>query len=55
MNETELEEYNSNNTNWASVAFKQKPGKDWATPFVTGYKYKIKWGNTNGDFNSFAA
>jgi hypothetical protein len=50
MNETELEDYILDRSNYGSFNWKFKPGKNWATPFVTGHKYKISWGVVGLDF-----
>jgi len=36
----------NNKTEHSTIIFKEKsdPGNGWATPFVTGHKYKIHWG-----------
>jgi len=49
MNETL---YMNNKSEYATIIFKKKldPGMGWATPFVTGHKYKIHWGMTGLDF-----
>ena len=52
FNETELEEYIDDRSNYGSFNWKFKNGKDWATPFVTGHKYKISWGLTGIDFET---
>ena len=38
--------------NYGTIDFKAKhtPADGWATPFVTGHKYKIHWGQTGLDF-----
>ena len=48
-NETD---YLNNKTEYSTIIFKEKsdPGNGWATPFVTGHKYKIHWGMTGLDF-----
>jgi len=36
----------NNKTEHSTIIFKEKsdPMNGWATPFVTGHKYKIHWG-----------
>lgn len=38
--------YIDDKSNYGTIIFKSKlaPGDGWATPFVTGHKYKIHWG-----------
>jgi hypothetical protein len=50
-------EYVLNKTNYAEIEFKDRknPGNSWATPFVTGHKYKIHWAKTGIDFESIRA
>lgn len=45
-------EYLLNESNYGSFEFRPKldPVSGWATPFVTGHKYKIHWGVTGLDF-----
>lgn len=45
-------EYLLNKTEYATMLFlmKAKPNKAWATPFVTGHKYKLHWGQTGLDW-----
>jgi len=45
--------YIDNKENYATINFKlkQSPSKGWATPFVTGHKYKIHWGKTGLDWD----
>ena len=47
MNATQKATYIGNTSNYGSVPFKASgdPGNAWATPFVTGKKYKLHWGN----------
>ena len=44
----------NNKTAHATIIFKEKsdPGNGWATPFVTGHKYKLHWGMTGLDFET---
>jgi hypothetical protein len=51
-NTNELEDYLVDRDNYATFDWKQVDGKDWATPFVTGHKYKIHWGLTGIDFET---
>lgn len=52
MDNATYNEYILNRTNYATIMFKPKinPMNAWATPFVTGHKYKIHWGVTGLDF-----
>jgi hypothetical protein len=45
-NDTDVETYYNDSTNYANVPFKPKrdPSDGWAIPFVTNHKYKIHWG-----------
>lgn len=45
-------DYIDNKSNYASMQWKKKqdPGRGWATPFVTGHKYKIHFGMTGLDY-----
>lgn len=45
-------EYLKNKTNYGTMIFKTKldPANGWATPFVTGHKYKIHFGMTGLDY-----
>jgi hypothetical protein len=38
--------------NYSTILYKgkQDPADGWATPFVTGHKYKVHWGQTGIDF-----
>lgn len=47
-----ITEYINNKSNYATINFKEKqdPGNGWATPFVTGKKYKIHFGQTGLDY-----
>jgi hypothetical protein len=46
------EAYLLDKSNYGTMPFKKfgPPGNSWATPFVTGHKYKIHWGITGLDF-----
>jgi len=49
-NET-LQEYVDNKSNYGRVPYKLKSGPSgWATPFITGHKYKMHWGMIGLDF-----
>jgi hypothetical protein len=52
MSETELEEYILDRDNWGTKNWKFKNSKNWATPFVTGHKYRIHWGVTGIDWET---
>lgn len=45
-------EYLANKTHYSTMLFKDKldPSNGWATPFVTGHKYKIHFGMTGLDY-----
>jgi len=45
-------EYLANETHYSTMLFKDKsdPANGWATPFVTGHKYKIHFGMTGLDY-----
>lgn len=49
----ELEAYKLDGKNYSTVPFKlkQNPSNGWATPFITGHKYKIHFGKTGLDFD----
>jgi hypothetical protein len=51
-NTTELDDYILDRDNYGSINWKKRPGNDWATPFVTGHKYKIHFGITGLDFET---
>jgi len=44
----------NNKTAHATIIFKidSDPKNGWATPFVTGHKYKLHWGMTGLDFET---
>jgi len=46
------DEYLLDRANYGSIFYKTKldPTDGWATPFVTGHKYKVHWGITGIDF-----
>jgi len=48
----ELEEYKKDSKNYAAIPFKllRNPTNGWATPFVTGHKYKFHFGNRGIDW-----
>lgn len=52
MNETELEAYELNTTNYGHVPMKTKPNKNWAQAWVLGHKYKIHFGVVGLDFEA---
>jgi hypothetical protein len=54
MDNTTLEEYLVDRGNYGTKNWKYKPSKNWATPFVTGHKYKIHWGVTGIDFEKMS-
>ena len=41
-------------TNFSTMVFKEKsdPGNGWATPFITGHKYRIHFGMTGINFEN---
>lgn len=45
-------DYLNNKSNYGTIMFKQfhTPSNGWATPFVTGHKYKIHFGMTGLDY-----
>jgi hypothetical protein len=45
-------EYLADSSNYGTMPFKEKldPSNGWATPFVTGHKYKIHFGMTGLDY-----
>lgn len=47
-----ITDLHKNKTAHSTILFKPKsdPMNGWATPFVTGHKYKIHWGMTGLDF-----
>jgi len=47
---------NLNKSAHSTIVYKEKsdPGLGWATPFVTGHKYKLHWGMTGLDFEKMA-
>lgn len=49
----ELEDYKKDGKNYSTVPFKLKkdPSNGWATPFITGHKYKIHFGKTGLDWD----
>jgi hypothetical protein len=49
--DTQKKDYLDNSTNYGSLLWK-KDLDTWATPFVTGHKYKIHWGQTGIDFET---
>jgi len=49
MDATQKKEYLDNSTNYGSIMWK-KDVDTWATPFITGHKYKIHWGQTGIDW-----
>lgn len=55
--EEELEAYLADASNYGSIDWKKKkdPSRGWATPFVTGHKYKLHWGQSGVDFNAMTA
>jgi hypothetical protein len=52
MDNDTLNAYIENRDNYGSIIFKPKqdPMNGWATPFVTGHKYKFHFGLTGLDF-----
>jgi hypothetical protein len=48
----ELEEYKKDSKNYATIPFKllRDPTNGWATPFVTGHKYKFHFGKRGIDW-----
>lgn len=44
--------YIEDRDNYGTIMFLPKldPGNGWATPFVTGHKYKMHWGLVGLDF-----
>lgn len=52
MNDTELESYKLNRTNWSTVNFKKFNNPDFSNtaPFILGHKYRIHWGQVGIDF-----
>ena len=55
-NETQ-QEWLVTKSNYGQVNYKPKkdPANGWATPLVTGHKYKIHWGMTGLDFEGMSA
>lgn len=52
MSEEELEAYKDDKSNYGFVNYKEKSGPaGWATPFITGHKYKMHWGKIGLDFD----
>lgn len=52
MDNDTLKTYIDDRSNYGTIKFLPKidPMNGWATPFVTGHKYKIHWGLTGLDF-----
>lgn len=52
MDNDTLSAYIEDRSNYGTILFKPKsdPGNGWATPFVTGHKYKFHFGLTGLDF-----
>jgi len=48
----DLDAYILEKSNYGSIDWKLKadPSSGWATPFVTGHKYKLHWGQSGVDF-----
>jgi len=44
MTEEERTAFNKDKKNYATIPFKLKPTKGWATPFITGHKYRFSFG-----------
>jgi hypothetical protein len=57
MDKDAKKNYIDNVDNYGTIDFKAKhtPTNGWATPFVTGHKYKIHWGKTGIDFEEMRA
>lgn len=53
----DLDAYIDDAANYGSVDYKlhADPSKGWATPFVTGHKYKLHWGISGVDFEGMTA
>ena len=53
----DLEAYEDDKDNYATIEFKMedRPMNGWATPFVTGHKYKLHWGLYGLDFDGMTA
>ena len=53
----DLDAYLDDTANYGSIDFKElkDPSNGWATPFVTGHKYKLHWGQSGLDFESLIA
>lgn len=49
MDDVALKAHWDDQANYSTMIFK-KGAYNWATPFVTGHKYKIHWGATGLDF-----
>lgn len=51
LTEEELEEYKSNEDNYANIAFDDKaPIEGWNIPLATGHRYLVYWGAAGLDF-----
>jgi len=50
---THYKKYIDDAENYGTITWKSKedPSAGWATPFVTGHKYKIHWGKTGLDWD----
>jgi len=53
----DLDAYIDDVGNYGSIDFKlnKDPSNGWATPFVTGHKYKLHWGQSGVDFEGMTA
>ena len=53
----DLDAYLDDTANYGSIDFKElkDPRNGWATPFVTGHKYKIHFGQSGVDFEALKA
>lgn len=56
MTDEELTAYVDNKTDYGMAYFKEslKPMNSWTIGYVTGYKYKIHWGQTGLDWDSMS-
>lgn len=53
----DVEAYEDDVSNYGTVLWKENtdPSHGWATPFVTGHKYKLHWGQSGIDFDAMTA
>jgi hypothetical protein len=53
----DMDAYLVDAANYGSIDWKKlkDPSRGWATPFVTGHKYKLHWGQTGVDFEGMTA